>query len=86
VHEQPVDQRSGHRRENLGGRDQNGRCGTGNYGRETTFSLNDVLGNNIPSNVAITGKLTRKTQAGVFVGSDELASGSATLVTETCAP
>lgn len=64
----------------------NGRCGTSNYVRETTFSLNDVFGNNIPSNLAISGQLKRQTQAGVFVGSDELASGSTTVATETCAP
>lgn len=58
---------------------QNGRCGSGNYHRETTFSLNDVLGNNIPSNATIAGKLTRTAQAGVFVGSEVLDSRSASV-------
>jgi hypothetical protein len=63
-----------------------GRCGSGDYDREVSFSLRDVFGNNIPSQVTITGDLTRQNQAGVFVGGEVVESGSASLTTETCTP
>lgn len=65
---------------------QEGRCGEGDYDRETTFSLSDIFGNNIPSEIIIAGDLTRPAQVGVFVGTEVLDSASATMTTQTCTP
>lgn len=63
---------------------QGGRCGEGDYTRETAFSLNDAFGNNIPSAITVDADLTRLTQAGVFVSSEILDSASASTVAQEC--
>lgn len=63
---------------------QNGRCGEGDYSRESSFSLNSVFGNNIPSTITISGELTKQNQAGVFIGTEVLDTASATVTTDTC--
>lgn len=63
---------------------QNGRCGDDNYSRETTLNLRTIMGDNIPSTVTITADLTRRVQAGVFVSSEILDSGSASVTSQSC--
>lgn len=63
---------------------QNGRCGENNYSRETTINLRTIMGDNIPSTINITADLTRQVQAGVFISSEILDSGSATITSQFC--
>ena len=63
---------------------QGGRCGEGEYTRETAFNLRDVFGNNIPSTITVSADLTRQAQAGVFVGTEVMDSASGTVTAQEC--
>ena len=63
---------------------QGGRCGDGNYSRETAFDLRGVFGNNIPSQITVSADLTKTNQAGVFVGGEVLDSKTASTTAREC--
>jgi hypothetical protein len=61
---------------------QGTRCGEGAYARETALSLRDVFGNNIPSQVTVSARLTRQRPVGFT--SEELDTASAVTTTREC--
>lgn len=63
-----------------------GRCGENDYAREVSFSMREAFGNNIPAEVLVEAELKRRTQAGVFVGSELLDTASAVTTARDCPP